>query len=247
MKDLFSSNARAYATYRPTYPRELFEYILQFVKEKKNAWDCATGNGQAAVALAEYFDVVEATDISEQQIKNAVQVQNIRYHVCPAEHTPFADDTFDLITVAQAYHWLKWKKFYDEATRTGKQGAVIAAWTYSLFSSDDSRINQLIDHYYYEVIAPYWDAERKYVDEGYATVEFDFMPLQVKDFKIEVTWTLEQLCGYLNSWSAVQHYIKKNKVSPIEQILPELNKIWISDKPKVFRFPIFLRLGRVDK
>jgi ubiquinone/menaquinone biosynthesis C-methylase UbiE len=247
MKDLFSSHAKSYSAYRPTYPPELFEYILQFVSERKYVWDCATGNGQAAVTLAGYFDHVDATDISEQQINNAVPAKNIHYHVCPAEHTPFSDNRFDLITIAQAYHWISWKKFYDEATRTAKNGGVVAAWTYSLFSTDDPALNHLIDRFYYEIVAPYWDAERKYVDEGYASVEFDFKPLPVKNFYIKVKWSREQFTGYLNSWSAVQHYIKKNHKSPMEQILPELETLWPSNESKHFRFPVFLRLGRIEK
>src|SRR5947209_15554910 len=104
-KDLFSSQADVYAKYRPTYPQELFDYILRFVKERESVWDCATGNGQAANVLANYFQTVEATDISEAQLKNAVKKENIYYQICPAERTPFADNSFDLITVATAYHW----------------------------------------------------------------------------------------------------------------------------------------------
>src|SRR5215212_4874341 len=139
-KDLFSSQSKMYAVYRPTYPVELFDYILRFVNEKKKAWDCATGNGQAAVVLADHFEKIEASDISEAQIKNAVLKSNIEYYVCPAEHTPFLNDSFDLITVAQAYHWLNWKKFHDEATRTGKPEAIVAIWTYTTLVSDDEGV-----------------------------------------------------------------------------------------------------------
>jgi len=102
-KDLFSEQSKLYAQFRPTYPQELFDYILQFVEERKIARDCATGNGQAATVLAEHFEKVEASDISEAQISNAVKRENIEYHICPAEATPFSNDSFDLITVAQAY------------------------------------------------------------------------------------------------------------------------------------------------
>src|SRR5678809_1304797 len=105
-KDLFSEQSNIYAQFRPGYPQELFEYILQFVEERKSVWDCATGNGQAATVLADYFENVEASDISEAQINNAIKKQNISYQVCPAEETPFSNNSFDLITVAQAYHWL---------------------------------------------------------------------------------------------------------------------------------------------
>jgi 2-polyprenyl-3-methyl-5-hydroxy-6-metoxy-1,4-benzoquinol methylase len=110
-KDLFSKQSDLYARYRPTYPKELYEYILSFVKEKNTAWDCATGNGQAAVVLADHFKKVIATDISAAQIEKAIKKDNIEYSVCPAESTPFEENTFDLVTVAQAYHWINWKEF----------------------------------------------------------------------------------------------------------------------------------------
>src|SRR5436305_14034007 len=123
-KDLFSEQAEFYARYRPSYPRDLFDYIVSFVPGRKRAWDCATGNGQAASLLADYFEIVDATDISESQLDKAVHKENIIYHVCPAEKTVFAENSFDLITVATAYHWLDWPAFYKEASRVGRPGAV---------------------------------------------------------------------------------------------------------------------------
>ena len=244
-KDLFSSHSKTYAKYRPTYPKELFNHIIQFVEKKEKAWDCATGNGQAAIVLAEHFEKVEATDISETQINNAVRKDNIEYHVCPAEHTSFPDNSFDLITVAQAYHWLHWKKFREEVIRTGKPNAVIAVWAYGLMSSDDEKLNNLIDHFYYEVVGPYWDAERKYVDEAYATVDFDFTPLPSENFSIKLNWNKEAFTGYLSSWSAVQNYVKENNSSPIEIVQKGLDAIWDDQAEKKIEFPIFLKMGRV--
>jgi len=246
-KDLFSAQSKLYAAYRPTYPVELFDHILKFVEEKKKAWDCATGNGQAAVVLADHFEKVDASDISEAQIKNAVLKQNIEYYICSAEHTSFLDNSFDLITVAQAYHWLNWKKFHAEATRVGKPNAVIAVWAYGLVTSNDEKLNRLVDRFYYEIVGPYWDAERKYVDEAYATVEFDFTSLPTDNFDIKVEWTKEQFTGYLQSWSAVQNYIKKNNTSPFELIQIELDLAWEDEEIKKLRFPLFLRIGRIIK
>jgi hypothetical protein len=244
-KDLFSGHSKDYAKYRPGYPKELFDYILQFVDKKERAWDCATGNGQAAVVLAEHFKKVDATDISEAQIKNAVAKNNIEYHVCPAEHTNFADKTFDLITVAQAYHWLDWKKFRQEVMRTGKSNAVIAVWAYGLINTEDEKLNQLIDHFYYEVIGTYWDAERKYVDENYATVDFDYSTLPTKDFSIKLNWNKESFLGYLSSWSAVQNFIKQNQLSPLDQMKKDLDLLWDNSKEIKIEFPVFLKLGSV--
>src|SRR5215470_7979878 len=104
-KDLFSSHSDIYAKYRPLYPKELYDFIFKHVPVKEKALDCGTGNGQAASVLAEHFKEVHATDISNKQIKNAVQKPNLHYHICKAEETPFSDNTFDLITSATAIHW----------------------------------------------------------------------------------------------------------------------------------------------
>lgn len=246
-KELFSAHSNVYAKYRPSYPPELFNYILGFVKEKACAWDCATGNGQAAKAIADHFQHVDATDISEAQLQNAVQKSNIRYQVSSAEHTPFASNSFDLITIATAYHWLNWSQFYDEATRVGKPECVVAAWAYHLLFCDDEAINQIIQHFYYDTVKPYWDYERKYVDESYKTVAFDFSPLPSKDFDLALSWSKESFLGYLSTWSAVQNYARQNGTSPMKLIEEELRNIWKEAEEKDFHFPLFLRIGRITK
>lgn len=246
-KDLFSGHADLYAKYRPTYPPELFDYIFGFVKERECAWDCATGNGQAANVLAENFTKVEATDISQQQLQNAVQKKNIHYQVTSAEQTPFTDNSFDLITIATAYHWFNWAAFYDEATRVGKNNCVVAAWSYHVFYCVDENITQIIGHFYHDIIKSYWDKERKYVDDRYATVEFAFDPLPTKDFDLVLHWKREDFIGYLSTWSAVQNYIKQKEESPLQLIEADVVAAWPDDSVKEFHFPLFLRLGRVIK
>ena len=246
-KDLFSTQADAYAKYRPGYPAGLFDYILSFVNEKTCAWDCATGNGQAANVLAHHFKKVEATDLSEEQLKYAEQKDNIHYQVSTAEKTPFKDNSFDLITIATAYHWFDWKDFYAEATRVGKKDAVVAAWSYHVFYSTDENITAIIRHFYHDIIKRYWDKERQYVEDRYASVEFDFAPLPPKDFDLVLNWNKEGLLGYLSSWSAVQNYTKQKGSSPLALIEEDINKAWPEDNDKEFHFPLFLKIGRVTK
>jgi ubiquinone/menaquinone biosynthesis C-methylase UbiE len=246
-KDLFSEQSKLYAQFRPTYPQKLFDYILEFVEGKKTAWDCATGNGQAATVLAEYFEKVEASDISEAQISNAVKRENIEYHICSAEKTPFFENSFDLITVAQAYHWLNWKEFHTEATRVGKRNAVVAIWTYNALVSDDEKLNAITQHFYRDITGPYWDKERKYVDEEYSTVVFDFEELPSQKFQTVVKWNKEQLEGFFQSWSAVRNYIKANKQNPVDLVKKDIDAVWSNGNQKEFHFPIFLRIGRIIK
>ena len=110
-KDLFSAQSKEYASSRPTYPRALFEFIVGLVDEKNLAWDCATGNGQAALVLTDYFKQVIASDISARQLENARQESNIKYQIFRAEDTPLKDNSVDLITIAQALHWFDLDRF----------------------------------------------------------------------------------------------------------------------------------------
>src|SRR5258708_2942546 len=133
-KDHFAVVASSYAEARPHYPKELFAFLARTAMGHECAWDCATGNGQAAVDLAEHFERVEATDASAEQIKNAVAHPKVRYSVALAEASGLAARSVDLVTVAQALHWLNLDKFYAEAKRVMKADGWIAVWTYDLFS-----------------------------------------------------------------------------------------------------------------
>ncbi|HLK30578.1 MAG TPA: class I SAM-dependent methyltransferase [Puia sp.] len=246
-KDLFSIQADLYAKYRPSYPTALIDYILGFVENKKVAWDCATGNGQGALLYADKFEKVFATDTSEKQIAQASPHSKISYSISAAENTFFADNSFDLITVAQAYHWFQFDSFFTEATRVGKNNCIVAVWGYSLFISEDEKLNCLINYFYVDVVGKYWDAERKHVDEGYKTVSFNFAKLPSKSFSIDVEWNFDDLIGYFNTWSSVQHFIKENGFNPVDEIAKEIKLIWDDGKKKHFSFPIFLLIGKVVK
>src|SRR5690349_10648465 len=111
--DRFSAQADLYARYRIDYPPELYAFLLATVPRRQRAWDCATGNGQVAAVLAQYFKHVDATDISQAQLDQAAARPNITYQLAPAEHTPFPDNSFALITVAQALHWFDQEAFNE--------------------------------------------------------------------------------------------------------------------------------------
>jgi hypothetical protein len=244
-KDLFSTQASGYAKYRPTYPPELFEYILSFVEEKNFAWDFATGNGQAAVELAPHFRKVYATDISSKQLEQAIPVKNIEYAVASEQTTDIPENTIDLITVAQAYHWFDFDGFYREAVRVSHAKSVVAVWGYSMAICEDEVISKQLDFFYRQTVGHYWDPERKHVDAHYSTVSFPFDELGAPEFKIHVDWNREDFIGYLNTWSSVQNYIKVNKSNPVDEFAEELRSIWPDDATRHFYFPLFLRIGNV--
>ena len=104
-KDYFSGHSNSYAEYRPTYPNSLFSFLADCCVQHRCAWDCATGNGQAALALSSLFEKVIASDASEAQIQAAESNPKIKYVVSPAEASGLDDKSIDLITVAQALRW----------------------------------------------------------------------------------------------------------------------------------------------
>lgn len=241
MKDRFSNQASAYAVFRPTYPRALYDFILGLVQHKQTAWDCATGNGQVARDLAPDFKEVYATDSSVEQIKKAVLAPNIFYSVCPAEKSTFPDHTFDLITVGQALHWLNFDAFYDEVRRVGKRNAVLAVWGYGLLRISPE-IDAVISDFYVNIIGSYWDAERRHVDNHYQSVPFPFHEIKSPEFEFSFLWTLSELEGYLNTWSSVQKFIQANDSDPVQLVIEKVKPLWKLDKMRV-SFPLFTRIG----
>jgi ubiquinone/menaquinone biosynthesis C-methylase UbiE len=244
MKDNFSNQSDKYLMYRPNYPAELFSFLLAQVPNKEAAWDCGTGNGQIAVELANHFDEVYATDISARQIENATPKQNVIYSVQPAESTYFADNTFDLITVAQAIHWFDFEEFYIEVKRVAKPQAIIAVIGYGLIKTFDDA-DAIIADFYFDTLGTFWDAERKYIDENYLTIPFPFQEIETPQLSNELQWDFEHLIGYLGTWSAVKHYTKSKGENPISLIEKKLKKCWGNETRSV-RFDILLRVGKIN-
>ncbi|MDB5252942.1 MAG: SAM-dependent methyltransferase [Flaviaesturariibacter sp.] len=244
-KDLFSTQSDAYARYRPVYPAELFAFLLTLAPGREAAWDCATGNGQAAVVLADHFQTVEATDISEAQLAKAGQKQKIRYSVAAAEQTSFPEHSFDLITVAQAYHWIDPEAFAREARRVGRPGAPVAVWMYNRFSTGAPALDALFDRFYFEITGPYWDPERAHVDDNYSSIAFPFANAGTAEFSIDTRWTRDEAVGYLSTWSAVQKYTRLKGFSPLGLVLDELRAAWPDGVIHPIRFPVVMRYGSV--
>lgn len=245
--DNFSTQAAQYVQFRPVYPQALLDFVNSQVRSKKAAWDCGTGNGQVAVQLAQSFEQVMATDISAAQLSQATALPNVTYLQARAEQTPFEPDSFDLITVAQAIHWFDFERFYQEVNRTGRKGGIIAVWGYGLLQLNPE-IDHIIKPFYKQKIGPYWDKERKYIDDHYQTIPFPFREIQSPSFAIHVQWNLSELIGYLQTWSSVQKYIASNGENPVQALLPELSAYWSSpQEKKQVTFPLFMRIGYIDK
>lgn len=243
-QDHFSALAQKYASYRPHYPRALFEYLASISAGRRLAWDCACGNGQASLDLAEYFDEVAATDASGEQIAAAKQHPKIQYSAAPAEASKLPAACADLITVAQALHWFDLEQFYPEARRVLKPGAHIAVWCYGICLFDSPVIDELFVDFYANAVGPYWPPEREHVEAGYRDLPFPFNEIQTPPFNMATRWTMAELIGYLSTWSAVKRYTEANKASPLPQFEAQLLTVW--GDPGIARqiaWPLALRVG----
>ncbi|MGV3631928.1 MAG: class I SAM-dependent methyltransferase [Bacteroidota bacterium] len=243
MKDNFSTQSDAYARYRPGYPAAFFTYLNSVLVSRGKAWDCGTGNGQVAVELAQIFEEVYATDLSQKQLDNAVQKDNIIYSCQTAEKTNFPDRVFDLVVVAQAIHWFDFERFYAEVRRTSKPGAFFVVLGYGLLEVNPAA-DAIIRHFHDNTLAAYWDPERRYIDENYQTIPFPFEEMQAPVFTHEPEWNLEQLLAYIGTWSAVKHFREKTGADPVDLIRTKLKQAWGELETRKVSFPILLRIGK---
>jgi ubiquinone/menaquinone biosynthesis C-methylase UbiE len=150
-KDHFSKQAADYAKFRPRYPKELFRRLASIAPDTQLAWDCATGTGQAAIELAEFFDRVIATDASEKQIANAERHPRVEYRAATAEESGLDAASVDLVTVAQALHWFDLDRFYAEVRRVLKPQGLLAATAYKL-AKISPEIDLIVNHYYSDIV-----------------------------------------------------------------------------------------------
>lgn len=244
--DHFAAVADSYADHRPTYPPELFSWLAALAPSRELAWDCATGSGQAATALAGHFRRVWATDASAAQIAAAVPCAGVTYRTAPAEASGLPDGSADLVTVAQALHWLDLQPFYAEVHRVLKPGGVLAVWTYGVFeaSGDDaSAVQPLLDRFYHQTVGPFWPPERRHVENGYGDLPFPFDQLASPPLAMAVQWSLDDLAGYLRSWSAVSRYRQQHGSDPVLALLSELAPHWQGRRRVTW--PLSVKAGRI--
>ena len=246
-KDNFSTQSKEYSFSRPTYPDELFIFLSELTPSHELAWDCATGNGQAAIELCKYFDKIIASDASEKQIQNKFERQNILYSVFPAEKANISNNSVDLITVAQGLHWFNFEQFYSEVRRVAKKKAIIAAWSYAMhkITPEIDKISDRLD-FGGDILGDYWAKEIRYVQEDYKTIPFPFEEITTPKFTISTKWNLDQLLNYLDTWSAIRKYRSEKDADPLILIKNEIKPYWEDElEEKPVTWTINLKVGRI--
>ena len=243
--DQFSSHAKSYAQSRPDYPIELFVYLKELCEEHKLAWDCATGNGQAAKSLAKIFERVIATDASAEQIDQTSKVENIEYKQAAAEDSFLRPASVDLLTVAQALHWFDISAFFANAELVLKPGGVLAVWTYGLPVVSPA-VDRVILKLYEEILGPYWPEERRIVEQQYDNIEFPYKLIPTPEFPMSQTWTLAQLNNFFMSWSALRRYMEKHHANPLDSVAASLESAWNEElnSQAQIAWPLLVKIAR---
>jgi len=241
--DHFSALAAAYGQFRPVYPPALFDHLAELAPSRDRAWDCATGNGQAAAPLASRFRHVVATDASAAQLAEARPASNVDFCVASAEQVPLAQDSVDLITVAQALHWFRLADFFAEARRVLRVRGVLAVWTYHLFSVTPA-IDQWVQSFNRDVVGPCWPPQRRMVAEAYAGIDFPFADVQTTTVPMAVTWSVDHLLAYVGTWSAVTRYREQRGADPLADCVVPVRAAWGDAQYREVRFPLTVKTMR---
>ncbi len=149
------------------------------------------------------------------------------------------DNSVDLVTCSQSFHWLDTKVFYPELNRVLKKNGVIALITYEMpFLSLNSThnvnrkdksdiIRQLIRSFYgHSKIKSYWAAkERSLVDTAFKTVVLPFPnQIRIDDTLINEGVSASSIVGYIYSWSAF-HTLKDKNATEADEFIDEFKKI----------------------
>lgn len=243
-KDHFSGHAEAYSRARPAYPAELFAWLSRQTEGHELAWDCGTGNGQAALGLTPYFHRVLGSDASATQIARAPAHPQVAWRVARESDSGLPAVSTDLATVAQALHWFDPAAYSAEVDRVLKPGGVVAVWSYGLLRIQPE-IDQVLNWFYRDEVGRFWPPERRMVENGYIDIPFPFDELAPPEFTMRSGLNLAGVLDYIGTWSAVQRYLRDTGVDPVAALRTKLTELW--EDPAMVRpveWPVTMRAGR---
>jgi SAM-dependent methyltransferase len=243
-KDHFSERAAAYASSRPHYGPEVARWLASIAPATRLVWDAGCGSGQLSTLLGNHFARVIATDASKEQIAQAESHPHVEYRAEPAEQSSLEDHSADLITVAQAVHWMNLETFYPEVGRVARPNGVIALIAYGI-AVIEPEVDKVIDRFYTGDLDGYWPPERKHIETGYRDLPFPFARIPAPEMDLGVDWTVDQMLDYVRTWSAVRALEKAKGPAITNQFADDLRAAWGSRVLKV-RWPLVIVAGKVS-
>ena len=164
------------------------------------------------------------TDSSLRQLSQAGAISGVDLVCAAAEVVPLRDHCVDLIIVSAALHWFDRPRFYAEARRVGRPGAILAVWSYYR-----SRIEPAIDavlERYEEIVNPLWPPGFELNRSGYRDLDLPFEPLPWPRPEAQASMRLADLHQYVRTWSASQAWQRAHGTDPIDEIRADLERAW---------------------
>jgi ubiquinone/menaquinone biosynthesis C-methylase UbiE len=121
----FGGVADAYERGRPTYPREAAAWLAG--EQPTTVLELGAGTGKLTEVLAALGHDVHATDPDEQMLERLREkLPDVRTSAAGAEDIPAPDAAYDVVVVAQAFHWFDHDRALPEIARVLKPGGRLA-------------------------------------------------------------------------------------------------------------------------
>lgn len=219
-KNLFvdANHSSLYKKFRPSPPLEIIGSLQELVQTNSQptlAIDVGCGSGQCTELLSQFFDTVIGFDVSKSQIKEATarnKLNNVTYKVSAAEKLELEDESVDLITCCQSFHWFNGNLFLQEASRLLKNGGVLGLIAQEVPNIErDGASDKLSgickrfrDEFKMGKLNQFWKSEANRIENGYDDVVLPFEYVIRKSYTNTVPGTGSDVVGFLESWSCVQ-------------------------------------------
>ena len=243
--DFSAEYAAQYVVRRPRYPEALFDWLAAESPDTDHAWDAGTGTGELAVALAERFRRVTASDGSADMLANARPRPNIDYRHWPSETPDLPDRSVDLVASGMAMHWFDTEAFHPEAERVLRPGGLLAAVGFYFFEVEGG-IGQLVRDWYEAEMTGYEFPQLTVLRHHYRHFAFPHQTIDLPAFTMTESWSYHQLASFLYHWIVVKRAPEAG-VDALSDLLPQIAARWPGgpDTETVITWPLFGRAARV--
>ena len=215
------TTAERYSKGRPDFHSNTIKHIKDYLhldKKLNNALDIACGTGLSSKALFEIAINVYGTDTSQEMLNFASQPDKIHYSIASAEQQPFANNSFDLITVSSGVHWFDIDKFLIEASRLLKSKSWLVLYENHFISEmvgNDNFSNWFPNSYLKKFPSPPRNNTYAWTNENLNPKNFNF--ITEEKFKNSITLTKKQLALYFTTQSNIIAAVEK-KQTTYEQV-----------------------------
>ncbi|KAL5015869.1 hypothetical protein ScPMuIL_005458 [Solemya velum] len=250
------SLVKNYVRYRPSYPQQLFEDIIQYCHEDPRsgdtlAVDLGCGTGLSTLPLSRHFQSVIGIDSSVEQLSRAPKsIDNTRFTVGDAENTGIASGSVDLVTVGTALHWMDTTKVQQEIRRVLRPNGTVAIYTLCGLNLENPEDNKALQHFLMVDLKDYWGVDFEYQLNILDKIEFPFDHRKKIYTRTIDDMSFDGLFGLLNTYSAVINLKQQNPESTLMEELKETLKMNKTDgqEQRIKQYiPIKMMMGKMKK